>query len=216
MKRFALFFLLSIFTMRMMAFSYEDAREQAWYLTDKMAYELNLTPDQYDRAYEINLEYFLNVNHRRDIRGIYWDYRDMDLRCILYDWQYTLYRSMTYFYRPISWRSHRFYFSIFSHYGRDYYYYARPEIYYVYTGGYWNNRHRYDPSPYHGITFVGGGGMRDNWDRMPRPAKGGTYAPAPSPSARRAALTAQAVSAQHSPRQSRSPKREEPSMAAPL
>ena len=45
------------------ALSYEESRNRAWYLTDKMAYELNLTPEQYDRAYEINLNYFLNVNY---------------------------------------------------------------------------------------------------------------------------------------------------------
>ena len=30
------------------AMSYEQAREQALFLTDKMAYELNLTEEQYD------------------------------------------------------------------------------------------------------------------------------------------------------------------------
>ena len=30
------------------AMSYEQARREAYFLTDKMAYELNLTPDQYD------------------------------------------------------------------------------------------------------------------------------------------------------------------------
>ena len=49
------------------ALSYEESRNRAWYLTDKMAYELNLTPEQYDRAYEINLNYFLNVNYPSDI-----------------------------------------------------------------------------------------------------------------------------------------------------
>ena len=33
------------------AMSYEQARREAYFLTDKMAYELNLTPDQYDAAY---------------------------------------------------------------------------------------------------------------------------------------------------------------------
>ena len=35
------------------AMSYEQAREQALFLTDKMAYELNLTEEQYDAAYEV-------------------------------------------------------------------------------------------------------------------------------------------------------------------
>ena len=43
------------------AMSYSQAREQALFLTDKMAYELNLTDDQYEAAYEINLDYLLSV-----------------------------------------------------------------------------------------------------------------------------------------------------------
>ena len=42
-----------------MAMDYETAREQAYYLTDKMAYELNLNDQQYNDAYEINLDYLL-------------------------------------------------------------------------------------------------------------------------------------------------------------
>ncbi len=38
------------------AMSYEQARQQALFLTDKMAYELNLTEEQYEAAYEVNLE----------------------------------------------------------------------------------------------------------------------------------------------------------------
>ncbi|MDP0699512.1 hypothetical protein, partial [Klebsiella pneumoniae] len=41
------------------AVSYEQARHQALFLTDKMAYELNLTDDQYEAAYEINLDYLM-------------------------------------------------------------------------------------------------------------------------------------------------------------
>ena len=38
------------------AMSYAQAREQALFLTDKMAYELNLNDAQYEAAYEINLD----------------------------------------------------------------------------------------------------------------------------------------------------------------
>lgn len=37
------------------AMSYEEARDRARFLTDKMAYELNLNDQQYNDAYEINL-----------------------------------------------------------------------------------------------------------------------------------------------------------------
>ena len=66
------------------ALSYNDARERAWFLTDKMAYELNLNPEQYDVVYQVNLEYFLQVNSPSDCTGRYWRYRNTDLRYILF------------------------------------------------------------------------------------------------------------------------------------
>ena len=53
-----LFTLIALFTIVMSsnAMSYEQARNQALFLTDKMAYELNLTEEQYEAAYEINLD----------------------------------------------------------------------------------------------------------------------------------------------------------------
>ena len=52
-------FIFALIAMVMMtvsatAMSYEQARQQALFLTDKMAYELNLTNEQYEAAYEIN------------------------------------------------------------------------------------------------------------------------------------------------------------------
>ncbi len=43
------------------AMSYEEARDRARFLTDKMAYELNLNEQQYNDAYEINLDYLMNI-----------------------------------------------------------------------------------------------------------------------------------------------------------
>ena len=45
--------LLFTVTVSANAMSYEQAREQALFLTDKMAYELNLSEAQYEAAYEI-------------------------------------------------------------------------------------------------------------------------------------------------------------------
>ena len=51
MKRYLLTLLIVLAgTLSAKALSYSEARDRAWFLTDKMAYELNLTPDQYDRA----------------------------------------------------------------------------------------------------------------------------------------------------------------------
>ena len=48
-----------VLTLSANAMSYEQARQQALFLTDKMAYELNLTEEQYQAAYEINLDYLM-------------------------------------------------------------------------------------------------------------------------------------------------------------
>jgi hypothetical protein len=102
------------------ALNYDDARERAWFLTDKMAYELNLTPEQYDMAYQVNLEYFLNIRTASDCTGRYWTYRNADLRYILFDWQYELYTSLEYFYRPIRWITSGWRFAIFDRYRSGY------------------------------------------------------------------------------------------------
>ena len=105
MKRLLLLLILTLTTAGgIKAMSYEQARREAWFLTDKMAYELNLTPTQFDCAYRVNLDYLMSINTASDCYGYYWSYRDDDLRCILFDWQYALYSSLDYFYRPVRWR----------------------------------------------------------------------------------------------------------------
>ena len=61
------------------AMSYTTARDQALFLTDKMAYELDLTGSQYNAAYEINLDYFLSVDRYYDIFGTAWSRRNTDM-----------------------------------------------------------------------------------------------------------------------------------------
>ena len=53
------------------AMSYEQARREALFLTDKMAYELNLSDAQYEAAYEINLDYLMGVTSQYDVFGPY-------------------------------------------------------------------------------------------------------------------------------------------------
>lgn len=143
--------------------NYEDAREQAWFLTDKMAYELNLTPEQYDRAYQINLDYLMSLRTPSDCNGYYWTYRDADLRCILFDWQYDLYRTLTYFYHPVRWYQARWYYPVFDRYRYGYYYFDCPNVYVTYRGGMWRRRSHNDPSPYIAMRPHRGSGMRDHY-----------------------------------------------------
>ena len=57
------------------AMPYNTARNEALYLSDKMAYELGLTASQYEAVYEINLDYLLNVDTRADVFGFWWEIR---------------------------------------------------------------------------------------------------------------------------------------------
>lgn len=164
MKRLILLFIMTL-TMTaggMKAMGYEQARQEAWFLTDKMAYELNLTPSQFDCAYRVNLDYLMSINTASDCYGYYWNYRDADLRCILFDWQYALYTSLDYFYRPIRWLQSAWYFPVFDHYRRGYFYFDRPAVYISYRGGMWARRGHNDISPYRRYDFRPGRGMRDN------------------------------------------------------
>lgn len=154
------------------AMSYEQARQQALFLTDKMAYELNLTDDQYEAAYEVNLDYLMGVNTYDDLYGIYWRQRNMDLNYILLDWQYQAYLNATYFYRPLYWNAGYFHFGIYARYPRrDYFFFGRPHFYASYRGAHcW--RMNGGRSWYHGREFgrprPGGQprmGMRDGFNR---------------------------------------------------
>ena len=101
MKKFMLTLVALItMTVQASAMSYEQARDQALFLTDKMAYELNLTDDQYEAAYEINLDYLMGINDHRDLFGNYWTQRNLDLSYILFDWQYRAFVNAAYFLSP--------------------------------------------------------------------------------------------------------------------
>lgn len=171
MKRFiSIMALLFTLTFTANAMSYEQARQQALFLTDKMAYELNLTDDQYEAAYEINLDYLMSVNTVDDLYGSYWRYRNLDLSYILLDWQYRAFCDAAYFYRPLYYSGGYWRFGIYARYPyRDYFYFSRPRVYVSYCGGHsWHHNngrswyHGRDFKPRHGKNYFG---MRDGFDR---------------------------------------------------
>ncbi len=144
MKRYIIILITTIFGWQATnAMSYEQARQEALYLTDKMAYELNLNDQQYNDAYEINLDYFLSLNNEADLYKDYLSYRLSDLRHILYDWQYNLMIAADYFIRPIYWRSGVWHFSIYNYYDHGYFYYSYPTVYYSYRGGHGRIHHHH-------------------------------------------------------------------------
>ena len=167
---FALMVMLTS-TMAASAMSYEQARNEALFLTDKMAYELNLTDEQYEAAYEINLDYLMGVAGRDDVFGTYWERRNLDLSYVLYDWQWKAYLAASYFYRPLYWEAGYWHFGIYRVYPhRDFFYFGRPHFYATYRGGhawhihgsrgyYYGRREHF--RPVHREHF----GMHDRWNR---------------------------------------------------
>ena len=153
-----------------MAMSYEQARDRALFLTDKMAYELNLNDEQYEAAYEVNLDYLMSISTYDDLYGTYWTRRNMDLSYILFDWQYNAFCSAAYFYRPLIWTNDVWRFSIYVRYpNRTFFYFGRPAFYATYYGGHSWHRNG-GRSWYHGRTFgprpgESRFGMRDRYDR---------------------------------------------------
>ena len=153
------------------AMSYEQARNEALFLTDKMAYELNLTDEQYEAAYEINLDYLMGVTSYDDVYGDYWERRNRDLSYILLDVQWQAYIAASYFYRPLYWDAGYWHFGIYARYPhRDYFFFGRPVFYATYRGAhawhlhgthgyYYSHRHHFRPA---GRTHFG---MLDRWNR---------------------------------------------------
>lgn len=114
---------------------YDEARRQALFLSDKMAYELGLTDAQYEAVYEINLDYLLNMQGESSLYGSYWNRRNADLSYVLSLSQYNYFINEDYFYRPVYWYNNGYAFGVYDRYDTNRYYRGRPEHYWTYKGG---------------------------------------------------------------------------------
>ena len=150
------------------AMPYSVAREQALYLTDKMAYELRLNSWQYEQVYQTNLDYFLSIDSEPQAYGAYWTYRNDDLYYILQEAQYRLYSSIDYFLRPIKWLKGGWHFTVCNHYRPGHYYYKRPVAYVSYCGNSWAHR-----KPGHRPNYHAHGGGHSGHNHGYRPNGGG-------------------------------------------
>ena len=147
------------------AMSYKSARDQAFFLTDKMAYELALSDDQYNAVFEINMDYIMCLDVYDDIFGTFWNRRNNELRFVLSPAQYQMYLTLEHFYRPVTWVNNKFVFTIYNRYPKGRYYRAAPPGYQVYKG---SNRY-FDHSAYNGRTF----GAPES-KSQPKPSMGGS------------------------------------------
>lgn len=130
------------------ALPYNEAARQAYYLTDKMAYELNLTDYQYDRVYQINFDYFRKVDCEHDAYGYLWDYRNSCLASVLYTHQYRAYNALSYFFRPLQWVRNTWCYPVHEHYGYRHDYFCRPTPPPSYRGPIYGHYHGHNGNHY--------------------------------------------------------------------
>ena len=136
MKKLMMMAILMVISVTAKALSYETARSEALFLSDKMAYELNLSPSQYEAIYEINLDYFMCVGSALDLYGDVWKQRNYEIQRILTRYQYENFLRLKYFYRPLGRRDGRWEFRIYRIYpNRGHFMMNRPRAYGNYRGG---------------------------------------------------------------------------------
>ena len=153
MKKMLLMAVMTAMVVSVQAMAFGEARSEALYLSDKMAYELGLSMSQYDAVYEINFDYFYSVNRRSEVNGKYWRRRNSDMRYVLSTYQYSRYQATTYFYHPLGWSGSGFVFNVYTrYYDHNRLFYERPSIFDTYRGGHNGSKGSY----YSGRTYDNG------------------------------------------------------------
>ena len=145
--------MLTISVPAMSAMSMSKVRQHARFLTDRMAYELNLTTMQYNDVYEVNYDFIDNVRYiMDDVTAGYpsavdryydfLDFRNDDLRWILSASQYRRFMNVDYFYRPIYTTASEWLFRIYLVYNDiTHFYFGKPYHYKSYKGEHYRTHH---------------------------------------------------------------------------
>ncbi len=160
MKKYILTLALTIMGMtQMFALSTSSIRNHARFLTDRMAYELDLSPMQYDDIYEINYDFVFWADRIMD--DVVYGYRDAidryynllddrndDIRYVLTNSQYRKFINANYFYRPIYSTGRTWSFRIYTIYSnRTFFYYDAPRHYKTYAGE--HSHYKYSSKDYY-------------------------------------------------------------------
>lgn len=103
MRRFLIFAVMALGVLAAHAIPFEEARRESLFLTDKMAYELNVNEAQYEALYEISLDYLMSLSSSRDVKGTHLNRRNYDINCVLTPMQYSKFYKADYFYTPAKW-----------------------------------------------------------------------------------------------------------------
>lgn len=169
MKRLLISTILIVLTLSLSAMSLTKIRSHARFLTDRMAYELDMSSDQYDDCFEINYDFIYAIESVMDDVAYgyedaideyyrYLDYRNEDLSYVLDYIQYSKFLNTEYFVRPIYTVGNSWNFRIYTIYNNvSFYYFDKPSIYNTYIGSHSRKfylRSYYEPRYNHSNKYV--------------------------------------------------------------
>ncbi|GAE85443.1 hypothetical protein JCM10512_3877 [Bacteroides reticulotermitis JCM 10512] len=161
MKKYLFILFMAVTTTAMAGMSTSKVRKETRFLTDKMAYELDLNTSQYNDAYEINYDFIYSIRNIMDyvVRGEEWamndyyealDIRNDDLRWVFSESQYRRFLGADYFYRPLYINGGRWNFRVYINYPNTrLFYFGIPYHYRTYSGAH------YRPH-YHHVSYYRG------------------------------------------------------------
>lgn len=136
-------------TLSVSATNLRTMRRNVRFLTDRMAYELQLSSEQYNDVYEVNFDFMYQVDPimkavaRGDEFALndyynFLDIRNDDLRWILSSYQYSRFMQISYFYRPVYIYRNSWNLGIFKVYTNlNFFYFDEPFGYLTYRGGHY-------------------------------------------------------------------------------
>lgn len=139
MKRMILSLMLVVSVVNVFAMTKSRARQEAWFLTDKMAYELLLTEGQIEDVYEINYDYFRSLSSYNHVYTFEANRRMDYLAYVLTPWQWRKFQTILDFVNPVKVVNRAWHFVIYSRYDRGFHYYNKPYAYTHYKGLNMNN-----------------------------------------------------------------------------
>lgn len=166
-RKFILLFCVMLCTCLLPAHasSLGDIRVNARFLTDRMAFELNLNQSQYNDLFEINFDFLSGVDPyltgmacadaaALDAYYRYLDERNDDLRWVLSSSAYTRFLAIEYFFRPIYAMNNVCYLRVYKVYpNRSFFYFGRPVHYLTYCGA--HSRRFYRNTGFYRTHFTG-------------------------------------------------------------
>ena len=127
-KLFFTLIAMATMTISAQAMTFRQAQQEALFLSDKMAYELNLSNQQYEAVYEINLNYMLNIDEETDMFGHNLETRNHDLEQVLNASQYDNYQASEWFSHPFKCYDTGWTLAVYDRYDREHLIMDKPEV----------------------------------------------------------------------------------------